>query len=345
MTNEPTIAVVVPNRNDARYLPRCLASVLGQEVPPDELIVVDDQSTDDSVALIESLIAGHAHARLVVNPVNLGTNATVNQALQLVRSQYVLLLAANDFILPGIFGRAKACLARAPDIGMWSALAWIVDDADRVIRLHPSAVVALGDAVFPPERCIRLAHRVGHWFTGTTAIYRREVLAGIGGFDPAYGAPGDLIAALLIASRHGAAYTPEPFGAIRIHAGSFSSATLQDFGRLDAILKQVQERAPSMSPALFNETFLKRIALRYYFAGFRACNGAAVAAVAARTIGWQRAAVLSLGALVPQALRSLRLALAFTILRPFDILPALWHRMLGWAVVRARVRRPDVVRP
>jgi hypothetical protein len=342
VTHQPTIAVVVPNRNDARYLPRCLGSVLGQEVPADELIVVDDQSTDNSLKLIGSLISGHSHARLVVNPVNLGTNATVNQALRLVRSDYALFLAANDFLLPGIFARAKACLARAPGIGMWSAMAWIVDDADRVLRLHPSPVVALGDAVLPPERCVRLAHRVGHWFTGTTAIYRRDALQSAGGFDPAYGAPGDLIAALLISSLHGAAYTPEPFGAIRVHAGSFSSATLRDFARLDAILQEVSARAPRMSPALFDPKFLKRTALRYYFAGFRATGGAAVTELAARNTGWRRTAVLSTGRLVPAALGGLRLSLAFLILRPFDVLPALWYRLLGWVVVRSRVRAADV---
>jgi len=340
LPNQPTIAVVVPNFNDARYLPRCLRSVLEQEVPPDEVLVVDDQSTDDSVTVIRSLIAGRPQARLMVNPVNLGTNATVNAALRLVGSDYALFLSANDFVLPGIFERARASLARSPGIGLWSAMAWLVDDEDRVIRLHPSAVVALRDAILAPDDCIRLAHRVGHWFTGTTAIYRRDALLGAGGFDPAYGAPGDLIAALVVASRWGAAYAPEPFAAIRIHAGSFSSATLQDFGRLDAILQQVRERAPRMSPALFNAKFLERMALRYYFAGFRACGGAAVAELAARTAGWQRVAVLSLEGLVPRALRRLRLGLAYVILRPFDIVPTLWNRLLGWAVVRARARSP-----
>ena len=61
----PSLAVVVPNRNDSRYLRTCLRSVLDQAVPPDELIVVDDQSTDDSVPLIRSLIDGVPYAQLV----------------------------------------------------------------------------------------------------------------------------------------------------------------------------------------------------------------------------------------------------------------------------------------
>src|SRR5207253_2053827 len=110
----PTIAVIVPNRNHGRFLTRCLRSVLEQDVPPDELIVVDDQSTDDSVAIIRSVITGCDWAQLIVNPKNLGTNGALNEGLKRTRSEYVLFLASNDFVLPGIFTRAKAALAAVP---------------------------------------------------------------------------------------------------------------------------------------------------------------------------------------------------------------------------------------
>jgi cellulose synthase/poly-beta-1,6-N-acetylglucosamine synthase-like glycosyltransferase len=74
----PRIAVIVPNHNDSRYLPRCIRSILEQEAPPDELILIDDRSTDDSVAVIRSLIAGRREARLIENPVNLGPYGAVD---------------------------------------------------------------------------------------------------------------------------------------------------------------------------------------------------------------------------------------------------------------------------
>src|SRR3954463_293720 len=95
----PSIAVIVPNRNHACFLRRCLRSVLEQAVPPDELIVIDDQSTDDSVAVVRSVIEGHACAQLIVNPVNLGTNGALNEGLKRTKSEYVLFLASNDFVL------------------------------------------------------------------------------------------------------------------------------------------------------------------------------------------------------------------------------------------------------
>jgi len=334
---EPSIAVIVPNWNDVRHLPRCLRSVLDQESPPDELIVVDDASTDDSVATIKSLIGGNPRVQLLENAVNQGTNRTINASLERVRSEYVLLLSANDFVLPGIFSRAKACLARFSGAGLWSAMSWLVDEEDRIIRLHPSPVVALKDAFLQPEHCARLAYHVGNWFTGSTLIYHRDTLRSVGGFDPAYGAPSDFLAALTVASLRGAAYSPEPLAGFRIHEGSYSSRDLNEVAVLDAMVVHLRARGPQLSPNLFSDAFCDRISSRYRFAAVRASGGGLISPIAAREGGWKRAALRVVERSIPRRLRNVRVGLAFLILRPFDIWPTLVNRMLGWAIVRLRL--------
>lgn len=331
-----TIAVIIPNRNDSRHLPRALRSVLKQVDGPDELVVIDDQSTDDSVAIIRQEIEGYRNATLIVNPVNLGTNGAINEGLKRITSEYVVFLAANDFVLPGIFARARECFARWPKVGLWSAMAWLVDEEDQPIRLHPSPVVALRDAYLPPERCVVLARRFGNWFTGTTAIYRREALADVGGFDQAYGAPADLITALTLASIHGAAYSPEPFAAIRIHQGSYSSTTLQNSERIERMLVALAERAPKRAPALFDEAFLQRTGLRFRFAAVRATGGRSIAEIGPRVAGIRGALLRAVGRLYPRLSGVPMSAIAFLLMRPFDVLPTLWNRLGGWLVVRLR---------
>ena len=49
----PTVSAIVPNYNHSRYLDERIGSILGQRVPPAEIIVVDDGSTDDSLAVLE----------------------------------------------------------------------------------------------------------------------------------------------------------------------------------------------------------------------------------------------------------------------------------------------------
>src|SRR5258707_12471256 len=66
----PTLSVVLPNYNHARFIGRALAALLGQERAADEIIVIDDGSTDDSVAVIERIAAAAPTIRLLRSPSN-----------------------------------------------------------------------------------------------------------------------------------------------------------------------------------------------------------------------------------------------------------------------------------
>lgn len=342
MPQPPTIAVVIPNYNDSRYLLQCLRSVLEQPSPPDQVIVIDDASTDNSVAIIRSAIAPHRCAQLIINPANLGVNGAVAAGLQRVTADCVLFLSANDFVLPGIFAKAREGFSRAPKAGLWSAMAWLVDEDDAVIRLHFSPVVAVGDAVFSADECARLAYRVGNWFTGSTLIYRRDAFNSIGGFDHAYGALTDLITAWAVASRYGAAYSPEPLAAFRIHADSYCVSTLKGDSRLDEVRLRLEQCGPALSPRLFHRAFIERLILRFRFAALRYTGGHLLAEIADHASGWKRAWLRGLHRILPQGMQTLRVAIGFLILLPFDVLPTLLYRILGWSIVRLRFRQPAV---
>src|SRR3989454_4424430 len=302
----PEIAVIVPNRNDSRYLPRCIGSILEQEDPPDELIVVDDQSTDNSIRVVRSLIAGHDWARLIESPVNLGTYGALDKGLEASRSEYVLCLSANDFVMPGLFARARSCLARHPGAGLWSAMEWLVDEDDRLIRLHVSPVLSLRDAYVPPERCARLAYRLGNWFVGATLIYHRDTLEAVGKFDPAYMGLADLVTAMIVASRRGAVYSPGPLGAGRLHSGSYLFRTLKGTANVEAILDRLRERGPPLAPGLFTKGFLERLAFRFRFAAVRAGRGEDISSVATKYSGLRHFALDAVERLLPPRSRRVR---------------------------------------
>lgn len=333
----PRIAVIVPNRNDSRYIPRSIRSVLEQEVPPDELIVVDDQSKDDSVSVIRSLIAGQSRARLIENPVNLGTYGALDEGLKVARSEYVLFLSANDFVMPGVFARARSCLARQPGVGLWSAMGWLVDEDDRLIRLHASPVLSLRDVYVPPERCAQLAYRLGNWFVGATLIYHRNTLEAVGRFDLAYMGLADLLTAWIVASRRGAAYSPVPFGVSRVHSGGYLSRTLAGHANVEAILDRLREHGPALAPGLFTKEFLDRLALRLRFAPVRTSKGGNIRHLATKYPGLRRSVLNGVNRLPPRFHRA-RVALTFVVLCPFDVLPALWNRLLGSAAILLLLR-------
>jgi hypothetical protein len=330
------IAVIVPNYNDSRFISRCLRSILDQEDMPDELIVVDDHSTDDSVALIRSLTDGREGVIVIENPVNLGTYGAVDAGLRQSRSEYVLFLSANDFVLPGIFAHARKCLSRHSGVGLWSAMGWIVDEDDRPVRLQSLAVPAFSDRFFLSAECREMAWRLGSWFTGTTVIYHRATLELVGRFDPVYRGLSDLVTALAVAGKSGAVFSPTPFAVVRQHAGSYLSNTLGDPAVLSNILCHFRESARIVAPELFNGAFLERTVNRFVFAAIRASGGVRIGEFRHLGAGQSPRMLGLVDSLVPRSFRVLRVALAFLILRAFDIVPTIWNRTLGTLIVAMR---------
>src|SRR5438046_2743358 len=91
----PSYSVVIPNFNHGHYLEAALEAHLGQSAPPLEIIVVDDASSDGSVAIVERLAAQHSSLRLIRLARNGGVNAAINRGLGEARGTYVKISAAD----------------------------------------------------------------------------------------------------------------------------------------------------------------------------------------------------------------------------------------------------------
>ncbi|MEE8321634.1 MAG: glycosyltransferase family A protein, partial [Gammaproteobacteria bacterium] len=311
----PTIAVVIPNRNDSGPLGKCLDSVLNQDVVSDQIIVVDDQSTDDSRVVIQNKIRNIPGAKIVINPTRLGTMGTLNAGLNHVTCDYVLFLSSNDYLENDIFRRAKSRIAAHGFPGVWSAMVWAVDENGERPRLYPSPVVALSDTYLPPSKCIRLAMSIGHWFTGTTLIYHRQTLQGIGGFDTAYQGLADLFAALTVASIRGASFSPEPLGVMRQHAGGLMWRTSTNLPGLDKILDRMIETGPKLSPKLFGPRFCELMQRRIRFTAIRAFQDSSWQAHAPSWTGYRYKLLIVISPFLGNY-RKLQLITAFLLLRP-----------------------------
>jgi glycosyltransferase involved in cell wall biosynthesis len=98
------ISVVIPAYNAARFLPRCLESVFAQTLKPDEVIVVDDGSTDNTAAL-----AAELGARIISRP-NSGPAAAKNTGIRNASSEWIALLDADDMWAPEKLERQAACI-------------------------------------------------------------------------------------------------------------------------------------------------------------------------------------------------------------------------------------------
>lgn len=112
------VSAVVPNYNYARYMPERLGSVFRQSHPVREVIVLDDCSTDDSLAVIPAVAAAAGRAvRLVPNERNSGSVfAQWRKAAELAEGEFVWIAEADDLSEPDFLARAVALLQADPEV-------------------------------------------------------------------------------------------------------------------------------------------------------------------------------------------------------------------------------------
>src|SRR5690606_1343296 len=93
------VSVCMASYNGSRYLPAQLSSILSQLGPDDELIVVDDASTDDSVAVVQGF--ADSRVRLLVNEKNCGHVASFARAIAEANLPVIMLADQDDVWLDG----------------------------------------------------------------------------------------------------------------------------------------------------------------------------------------------------------------------------------------------------
>jgi glycosyltransferase involved in cell wall biosynthesis len=99
----PLVSVIVTNYNYARYLETCLGSIASQSYPHFECVVVDDASTDDSIAVIEGFIKSNQAAgkfRLERHVQNEGQMAAFQSGLDHTHGPFVVFVDADDLLFP-----------------------------------------------------------------------------------------------------------------------------------------------------------------------------------------------------------------------------------------------------
>ena len=106
-----SVSVVIPTYNRAHLLERCLVSVLGQTLTADEIIVVDDGSTDNTVSTLKSR---HPEVKLIQQD-NLGVSAARNTGISAARHDWIALLDSDDVWHENKLERQITALNNAPE--------------------------------------------------------------------------------------------------------------------------------------------------------------------------------------------------------------------------------------
>lgn len=223
------VTVVIVNFNGGEYLRRCLECLARQTVFPERIVVVDNLSTDGSLATARDAIAATPvlAGRTQIDPTgeNLGFAAGCNRGIAAATTPLVALLNPDAFAEPGWLDALVAAAAAHPECAAFGSRQMLAG-RDGILdgigdRWHLSGLAWREGHGLPLRERDRKPREI---FSpcAAAALYRREALLGVGGFDEDYfcfGEDVDLGYRLRLAG-YRARYVPD---AVVAHVGGASS--------------------------------------------------------------------------------------------------------------------------
>jgi hypothetical protein len=177
----PTVDVVIPCYNYARYLPACLESVLTQNGVAVRVLIIDDASQDASEDVGRAFARTDARVEFVRHSRNQGHVRTYNEGIDWISSDYWLLLSADDLLAPGALARAAAVMDRHPDVGLAYGRATFLRDDEPVSA--PEGRFDEGVRYFSGRQFLQYVCRnVNNPVPTPSAVVRTAVQKTIGGY-------------------------------------------------------------------------------------------------------------------------------------------------------------------
>jgi glycosyltransferase involved in cell wall biosynthesis len=200
----PTVTIVTPSYNQGDFIRATIESVLAQDYPELEYIVMDGGSTDHT-----SAIAAEYRGRLTwVSEKDRGQAHAINKGFQRARGEIVAWLNSDDLLLPGAVQRAVDGFASAPRTGAVYGEGYLMDRDGRITGRFPAT---------EPFNLWKLTY-LSDYVLQQSAFFRRAAVEEIGWLDENlhYAMDWDLF--IRLGKRFGLHYIPEYLGILREYA-------------------------------------------------------------------------------------------------------------------------------
>jgi glycosyltransferase involved in cell wall biosynthesis len=206
----PLVTVVTPSYNQGRFIAATIESVLSQDYPNVEYLIIDGASTDDTAGVV----ARYADRLTFVSEPDRGQSDAINKGFRRGRGRYVAWLNSDDIFLPGAITAAVAALRANPEAGAVYGEGFQIDEGGRVISRF---------AVTQQFDLWKLLN-LSDYILQQTVFFRRSVFDDVGWIDESlhYGMDWEIL--MRIGLRYPLVYIPHEMGAIREYPAAKSFA-------------------------------------------------------------------------------------------------------------------------
>ncbi|MBA1229508.1 glycosyltransferase [Pseudomonas viridiflava] len=174
IASKPLVSIIAPCYNAEQFLEAAIESIFAQDYENFEVIIVDDGSTDNSIAMLEALQSQYTFQ--LYTQANQGVSAALNHGLKYAKGVYVSTPDLDDIMLPSSVSVRARYLDQHPTVGCVGALISYMDrDGNETKRQSRNYIERLKF-----DDVLRGAVVVG----APVALYRREAIRDANGYDP-----------------------------------------------------------------------------------------------------------------------------------------------------------------
>jgi glycosyltransferase involved in cell wall biosynthesis len=251
------LSVILPNYNHGHLIRRALTALAREN--PHEIIVVDDASTDGSLAILEDF--ANVPITILRNPSNQGAVPALARGLAAASGRYVYFAAADDYVMPGFFARALDLLQSHPAAGLFCGEALLVDGVtNRAVGMRPPVRPLHRAGFIDPAGTRALLARIDNWILTGSAVFRRDAVIALGGLDERLGSFADGYLARKVALTHGFCFAPEVVATWCVYKDSVSRQTALQVAKAREMLDVLPPliAADPVFPAWYAEAFARR---------------------------------------------------------------------------------------
>lgn len=201
------VSVITPSYNQAAFIRETIESVLSQDYPDLEHIVVDGGSTDGTLAILQEYAAKDSRFRFISEP-DEGQSHAINKGIHLAQGKVIGWLNSDDTYLPGAVKKAILALRQHPEWALVYGRAFFTDANNQTLHEYPVEP-------FSHEGLFRSC-----FICQPAAFIRKDVLLEVGGVDHSLQFCMDYDLWIRIAKRFPLGYLPELLATSRYHADS-----------------------------------------------------------------------------------------------------------------------------